>query len=194
MQTVRRVPGMWGRRAGARAGQLRADRRLLTMAERGGFEPPRPFGLLLLLRRKSSSINHSDTSPNHNRSCPVVHAAQILAGVFLEYAAPCRSVCYRRRSPHPASPSRSSCGMLRPGRTAVGWYIVMHRRSGDSWAALGPFDRPTAEWYLRHDPGIRRPAQLAEAASEQEAVAKLRQQRGSEPQGHHHAPRYTSNR
>ena len=71
----------------------------------------------------------------------------------------------------------------------MGWYIVMHRRSGDSWAALGPFDRPTAEWYLRHDHGIRRPAQLVEAASEQEAVAKLRQQFGGELQSGHRTPR-----
>ena len=76
----------------------------------------------------------------------------------------------------------------------MGWYIVMRRRSGDSWAALGPFDRPTAERYYRHDPGIRRPAQLVEAASEQAAVDKFRRQLGSEPQGHRHAPRYTSNR
>ena len=76
----------------------------------------------------------------------------------------------------------------------MGWYIVMRRRSGDSWAALGPFDRPTAEWYYRHDPGIRRPAQLVEAASEQEAVDTFREQLGSKLQSGRRAPRYTSNR
>ena len=76
----------------------------------------------------------------------------------------------------------------------MGWYIVMRRRYGESWVALGPFDRPTAEWYYRHDPGIRRPAQLVEATSEQEAVDTFRQLLGSEPRGYHHAPRYTSNR
>ena len=61
----------------------------------------------------------------------------------------------------------------------MGWFIVMCRRSGGGWAALGTFDRSTAEWYYRHDPGIRRPAQLVEAASEQEAIDKFRQQLGS---------------
>ena len=69
--------------------------------------------------------------------------------------------------------------MLRPGRTTVGWYIVMRQRVGDDLAALGPFDRPTAEWYHRHDPGIRRPAYLVEAASADEAVAKARNASGA---------------
>ena len=76
----------------------------------------------------------------------------------------------------------------------MSWYIVMPQHFGEGWAALEPFDHPTAELYLRRDSGIRHPAQLVEAVSEQEAVAKFRQQLGSEPQGHHHAPRYTSNR
>ena len=58
----------------------------------------------------------------------------------------------------------------------MSWYIVMRRRTAESWAALGPFDRSTAEWYYRHDPGIRRPAQLVEAASADEAVDAARQQ------------------
>lgn len=56
----------------------------------------------------------------------------------------------------------------------MAWYIVMRTSFAPGHAALGPFeDQRLTEWYQRTDRAIPRPSAVVEAASAEEAVAKV---------------------